>query len=92
MLSSFLVCVKITALACSCVLMAMSTATQEISRNVQQTAPGTVQASTSIIDDGSGTSETGSASSQVSVTQLLSSESARLKLGAGKFLGMACVA
>jgi methyl-accepting chemotaxis protein len=63
------------------------TATQEISRNVQQAAHGTQQVSANITDVQQGSSETGSASSQVfSAAQSLSSESSRLKLEVGKFL------
>ena len=62
-------------------------ATQEISRNVQQAAHGTHQVSANITDVQRGASETGSASSQVlSAAQMLSSDSARLKLEVGKFL------
>jgi methyl-accepting chemotaxis protein len=63
-------------------------ATQEISSNVQQAAQGTQQVSANIGDVQRGASETGSASSQVLVAaQSLSSESARLKLEVGQFLG-----
>lgn len=63
-------------------------ATQEISRNVQQAAQGTQQVSSNITDVQRGASETGSASSQVlSAAQSLSSDSNRLKLEVGKFLG-----
>ncbi|MBV8922715.1 methyl-accepting chemotaxis protein [Bradyrhizobium sp.] len=63
-------------------------ATQEISRNVQQAAQGTQQVSANISDVQRGASETGSASSQVlSAAQSLSSDSNRLKLEVGKFLG-----
>jgi methyl-accepting chemotaxis protein len=63
-------------------------ATQEISRNVQQAAMGTHQVSSNITDVQRGASETGSASSQVlSAAQSLSSDSNRLKLEVGKFLG-----
>jgi methyl-accepting chemotaxis protein len=63
-------------------------ATQEISRNVQQAALGTQQVSTNIVDVQRGAGETGSASSQVlSAAQSLSSDSNRLKLEVGKFLG-----
>ncbi len=62
-------------------------ATQEISRNVQQAAQGTQQVSSNIIDVQRGSSETGSASSQVlSAAQSLSGDSNRLKLEVGKFL------
>ena len=62
-------------------------ATQEISRNVQQAAQGTTQVASNIVDVQHGSSETGSASSQVlSSAQALSSESNRLKLEVGKFL------
>ncbi|MBR0986367.1 methyl-accepting chemotaxis protein [Bradyrhizobium liaoningense] len=63
-------------------------ATQEISRNVQQAAKGTQQVSSNITDVQQGASETGSASSQVlAAAQSLSSDSNRLKLEVGKFLG-----
>ncbi|MEH2481937.1 methyl-accepting chemotaxis protein [Nitrobacteraceae bacterium AZCC 2146] len=63
-------------------------ATQEISRNVQQAAQGTMQVSSNITDVQRGASETGSASSQVlSAAQSLSSDSNRLKVEVGKFLG-----
>ncbi|MGM4903457.1 HAMP domain-containing methyl-accepting chemotaxis protein [Tardiphaga sp. 1201_B9_N1_1] len=62
-------------------------ATQEISRNVQQAAQGTMQVSSNILDVQRGASNTGSASSQVlSAAQSLSGESARLKREVGKFL------
>jgi methyl-accepting chemotaxis protein len=62
-------------------------ATQEISRNVQQAAQGTVQVTANITDVQRGASATGSASSQVlSAAQSLSGESARLKREVGKFL------
>jgi methyl-accepting chemotaxis protein len=62
-------------------------ATQEISRNVQQAAQGTMQVSTNIADVQRGASSTGSASSQVlSAAQSLSGESARLKREVGRFL------
>jgi methyl-accepting chemotaxis protein len=62
-------------------------ATQEISRNVQRAAQGTVQVSSNITDVQRGASETGSASSQVLMAaQSLSGESNRLKLEVGKFL------
>jgi methyl-accepting chemotaxis protein len=62
-------------------------ATQEISRNVQQAAQGTMQVSSHITDVQRGSSETGSASSQVlSAAQSLSGDSNRLKLEVGKFL------
>jgi methyl-accepting chemotaxis protein len=63
------------------------TATQEISRNVQQAAQGTQQVSSNITDVQRGASETGSASAQVfSSAQSLSRDSNRLKLEVGKFL------
>ncbi|MDA9497219.1 methyl-accepting chemotaxis protein [Bradyrhizobium sp. CCBAU 11357] len=63
-------------------------ATQEISRNVQQAATGTHQVSSNITDVQRGASETGSASTQVlAAAQSLSSDSNRLKLEVGKFLG-----
>jgi methyl-accepting chemotaxis protein len=62
-------------------------ATQEISRNVQQAAHGTMQVSANIIDVQRGASETGSASSQVlSAAQSLSSDSSRLKNEVSRFL------
>ena len=62
-------------------------ATQEISRNVQLAAQGTMQVSSNITDVQRGASETGSASSQVfSAAQSLSSDSGRLKAEVGKFL------
>ncbi|MEH2481934.1 methyl-accepting chemotaxis protein [Nitrobacteraceae bacterium AZCC 2146] len=62
-------------------------ATQEISRNVQQAAQGTMQVTSNITDVQRGAGETGSASSQVlSAAQSLSGESSRLKLEVGKFL------
>jgi methyl-accepting chemotaxis protein len=62
-------------------------ATQEISRNIQHAAQGTLQVSSNITDVQRGASETGSASSQVhSAAKSLSSESHRLKLEVGKFL------
>jgi methyl-accepting chemotaxis protein len=63
-------------------------ATKEISRNVQQAAQGTQQVTANITDVQRGAAETGSASSQVlSAAQSLSSDSNRLKLEVGKFLG-----
>jgi methyl-accepting chemotaxis protein len=63
------------------------TATQEISRNVQQAANGTMQVSSNISDVRHGASETGSASSQVlSAAQSMSRDSNRLKLEVAKFL------
>jgi methyl-accepting chemotaxis protein len=62
-------------------------ATQEISRNVQLAAKGTTQVASSIVDVQRGSSETGSASSQVlSSAQSLSIESNRLKLEVQNFL------
>ncbi|MDB5620655.1 methyl-accepting chemotaxis protein [Tardiphaga sp.] len=62
-------------------------ATQEISRNVQQAAHGTMQVSANITDVQRGASETGSASSHVlSAAQSLSLDSNRLKAEVGKFL------
>ncbi|MGM4895626.1 methyl-accepting chemotaxis protein [Tardiphaga sp. 839_C3_N1_4] len=62
-------------------------ATQEISRNVQQAAQGTMQVSSNIIDVQRGASETGGASSQVlSAAQSLSSDSSRLKTEVSRFL------
>ena len=63
------------------------TATQEISRNIQQAAQGTTEVSSNITDVQRGASETGSASAQVhSAAQSLSGESNRLKREVGKFL------
>jgi methyl-accepting chemotaxis protein len=63
-------------------------ATQEISRNVQQAAQGTQQVSSNVIDVQRGATETGTASSQVlSAAKSLSSDSNKLKLEVGKFLG-----
>jgi methyl-accepting chemotaxis protein len=63
-------------------------ATQEISRNVQNAAQGTQQVSSNITDVQRGASETGSASTQVlSAAKSLSSDSHRLKLEVGRFLG-----
>jgi methyl-accepting chemotaxis protein len=63
------------------------TATQEISRNVQQAAQGTQQVASNITDVQRGASETGSASSQVLASaQMLSNDSARLKMEVAKFL------
>jgi methyl-accepting chemotaxis protein len=62
-------------------------ATQEISRNVQRAADGTTQVASNIVDVQHGSSETGSASSQVlSSAQSLSLESNRLKLEVQRFL------
>jgi methyl-accepting chemotaxis protein len=62
-------------------------ATQEISRNVQQAAQGTIKVSANIGDVQRGANQTGSASSQVlSAAQSLSQDSNRLKLEVGKFL------
>jgi methyl-accepting chemotaxis protein len=62
-------------------------ATQEISRNVQQAAQGTLQVSANITDVQRGASETGTASSHVlSAAQSLSLDSSRLKAEVGKFL------
>ena len=63
-------------------------ATQEISRNVQQAAQGTHAVSANISDVQRGSVETGSASSQVlSSAKALASDSNRLKLEVGRFLG-----
>jgi methyl-accepting chemotaxis protein len=62
-------------------------ATQEISRNVQQAAQGTMQVSSNITDVQRGASETGSASAQVlSAAQMLSGDSNRLKTEVENFL------
>ncbi|KJC51163.1 chemotaxis protein [Bradyrhizobium sp. LTSP885] len=63
-------------------------ATREISRNVQQAAHGTQQVSTSVADVRRGASETGASSAEVlAAAKSLSSESGRLKLEVGRFLG-----
>lgn len=63
------------------------TATQEISRNVQQAAHGTQQVSINITDVQRGATETGSASAQVlTAAQSLSHESNRLKVEVANFL------
>ena len=63
-------------------------ATKEISRSVQQAAAGTMQVSSNVTEVQRGATETGSASSQVlSAAKSLSSDSNRLKLEVGKFLG-----
>jgi methyl-accepting chemotaxis protein len=62
-------------------------ATQEISRNVQQAAQGTLQVSSNISDVQRGAGETGSASSLVlSAAQSMARDSNRLKLQVVKFL------
>jgi methyl-accepting chemotaxis protein len=62
-------------------------ATQEISRNVQQAAMGTTEVATHITAVNRGAAETGSASSQVlSSARSLSNESGRLKTEVDKFL------
>ncbi len=62
-------------------------ATQEISRNVQQAAQGTMAVSSNIVDVQRGATETGSASSQVlSAARSLSADSTRLKDEVRKFL------
>jgi len=62
-------------------------ATQEISRSMQQAALLTTQVASDITDLNHGTSETGSASTQVfSSAQSLSRESARLKIEVDRFL------
>ncbi len=62
-------------------------ATQEIARNVQQAAEGTMHVSSNITDVQRGATETGSASAQVlSAAQMLSGDSIRLKTEVGKFL------
>jgi methyl-accepting chemotaxis protein len=62
-------------------------ATQEISRNVQRAALGTVQVNSNIMDVKRGASETGLASSQVfSAARSLSRESYRLKADVATFL------
>ncbi len=61
--------------------------TKQISRNVHQAAQSTVQVSSDITDVRNGTSETGSASSQLlSAARMLSRDSNRLKDEVGKFL------
>jgi methyl-accepting chemotaxis protein len=62
-------------------------ATQEISRNVQQAATGTMQVASHITDVSCSANETGSASSQVLVSaQSLSKESSHLKQEVKRFL------
>jgi methyl-accepting chemotaxis protein len=62
-------------------------ATQEISRNVQQAAQGTLQVSSNIGDVQRGASDTEAASSQVlAAAKSMSRDSNRLKLEVGKFL------
>ncbi len=62
-------------------------ATQEISRNVQQAAQGTMQVSSNIGDVQRGACETGSASNQLlSSAQMLSGDSARLKVEVDRFV------
>jgi PAS domain S-box-containing protein len=62
-------------------------ATQEIARNVQLAAQGTIQVSTHIGDVERGASETGSASAQLfTAAQSLARESNRLKQEVGNFL------
>jgi methyl-accepting chemotaxis protein len=68
-------------------------ATQEIARNVQQAAEGTLKVSSNIIDVQRGASETGSASSHVfSAAQALTGESRRLKADVTRFLNSVRVA
>lgn len=63
------------------------TATQEISRNVQQAAHGTQQVSAGVTDVQRGASETGAASSQVlSAAKSLAADSASLKQRVSSFL------
>jgi methyl-accepting chemotaxis protein len=62
-------------------------ATQEISRNIQQAARGTLEVTSNITDLQRGASDTGSAAAQVhSAAKSLSNESNRLKLEVAKFL------
>jgi methyl-accepting chemotaxis protein len=62
-------------------------ATQEIARNVQNSARLSIQVASDVSEVSRGTSETGSASSQVlSAAQSLSVESTRLKIEVDKFL------
>jgi methyl-accepting chemotaxis protein len=62
-------------------------ATQEIARNVQQASRGTQQVSSNIIEVRHGATEAGSASTQVlAAAQLLSKDSARLKVEVANFL------
>ncbi|MBN8967624.1 MAG: cache domain-containing protein [Rhizobiales bacterium] len=64
-----------------------SAATQEISRNIMQSAEGTHQVATNIVSVKDGASETGAASSQVLASaQMLSNDSARLKAEVDRFL------
>ncbi|WP_315728632.1 MULTISPECIES: methyl-accepting chemotaxis protein [unclassified Bradyrhizobium] len=63
------------------------TATQEISRNIQQAANGTKQVSANVADVQHEATQTGAASSQVlSAVQSLSQDSSRLKAEVHKFL------
>lgn len=67
--------------------------TQEISRNVQQTAEGTRRVSANIMNVQRGATKTGSASSQVlSASQSLSNESCRLEDEVSRFLKTVCAA
>jgi methyl-accepting chemotaxis protein len=63
------------------------TATQEIARNVQQAAQGTIEVGDSIANVGSGAANTGAAAEQVhGFARSLSDEGNHLKLEVGKFL------
>ena len=62
-------------------------ATQEISRNIMQSAEGTHQVATNIVSVKDGANETGAASSQVLASaRMLSNDSARLKAEVDRFL------
>ena len=62
-------------------------ATQEISRNIMQSAEGTHQVAANIVSVKDGANETGAASSQVLASaQMLSKDSARLKVEVDRFL------
>ena len=62
-------------------------ATQEISRNIQHAAQGTLQVTSNVTDLQRGASDTGAASAQVlSAAKSLSNESNRLKVEVAKFL------
>ena len=64
-----------------------SAATQEVARNIQQAAQGTVQVRDDIADVGRGAANTGAAAEQVhGFARSLSNEGNHLKLEVGKFL------
>ncbi len=65
----------------------IQTATQEISRNVQQASVGTQRVSANITDVQRGAVETGSASAEVlSAAKSLAADSTRLKIEVAQFL------